>query len=719
MVFLFNILLNYYLKKSIEEEFNKTLNASVAVEKVEVSLFKGQILVYNLVAVGKADFENDTLISCELLILEPSDFDRKTKTLNFKRLLVDNIIIRNIISQKGNSCWENFIKEDAYKDTDSTEQNSIFLQKLVVTDGIIELHNRSDSSFYKFDDIDLVFDFQHDNSLLISDFDLRCKVFVDTTHFTDLALIGNFTNDNSKTTMDALLKIGLLPVNIDLLLDMNLNQNSVSHINAELDFSKLRYKNVKSSGLLKLDLAFSGFFAKNCDKFVTAELISDKLIFVNTAKSESFVADFNIIANGNYGKNLDVDFAINKLFIHTNNDTLRGALSMHYNDTVLMAKSNLNGKVNSKIFNTIFESTFWNTSLQSNFISDLDYYCSSTSEKNIGSLTINSKASCPIFSLTKSAFIFNGEELSLNFLFKSEYVNGSFKFLSNNFKEYFNGGIVKNEIVLNIDKLTIPEVKGHNDFKMNIGKPLETDLIISFPERSYTEITLSIAALKADKYKIINIVSYFVISPQLISLKSEPIKIGSGELLYLFELKKQDQDTLFITDLKLSSFDLNYFSDSKIKKTGILDVKIDNTLCFGSSQASANRNSGNNMVSLKGFRLPTSILRDYEIDMDTLIVKDFEARINLNNDSLIIEPFKLDVNGLIAVVSGNLNIKETSLDLSILMDSPANYLSPKIKLGLAFISEKSAVKLPQKKGRITRHLKISGDLQKPQFKVYE
>jgi hypothetical protein len=34
-------------------------------------------------------------------------------------------------------------------------------------------------------------------------------------------------------------------------------------------------------------------------------------------------------------------------------------------------------------------------------------------------------------------------------------------------------------------------------------------------------------------------------------------------------------------------------------------------------------------------------------------------------------------------------------------------------------SEKSALKLPKKKGRIIRHLKIAGSLSKPNFIVFE
>jgi hypothetical protein len=117
--------------------------------------------------------------------------------------------------------------------------------------------------------------------------------------------------------------------------------------------------------------------------------------------------------------------------------------------------------------------------------------------------------------------------------------------------------------------------------------------------------------------------------------------------------------------------------------------------------------------------VPVNFLREYGINEDNLTISDFDMIADLYSDSVRIQAFTLNINKLQAAISGSYNYSKDDLSLSVLLDAPENYLSPEIKIALAMFSEKSAVKLPKKNGRIIRHLNIAGNIQSPKFKIFE
>jgi hypothetical protein len=444
---------------------------------------------------------------------------------------------------------------------------------------------------------------------------------------------------------------------------------------------------------------------------------ADSLEFSKPDSSSLFFADVKL--NSNLKMNDRPKFLVefSDCFILSNgNDTLSGDFILNLSDSTLKIDSDLYGKISVEIpFSSFgdFEGSFiFKTQIES----DLNYYCDSKSEKSEGRINAISSLSNPYFKILNYELLFSENKFTSAIKLDSDFIFAEFICVLSDFLSYFNYGTVKTVANLDVGRIKIPkgeETKG--DFFKNV-KYSEDPTEIFFPKFIQLDLLINIDTISIDNLQIYKFVNQIVVSPELLSIKSNKTEIGSGALQYEVSVRKEDNDTVYYSMFNLSKFDLSYFSQKDSKITGILDVDSENTLY---NKSSAKKNSGQNLVSLKGFKMPVNFLKEYGIDEDALVISDFDLVINLNSDSIKIQPCTININKVQAAISGSYNYSQDDISVSVLFDAPDSYLSPEIKIALAVFSEKSDVKLPKKKGRIIRHLNIAGSLKSPKFKIFE
>ncbi|MDD3687784.1 MAG: hypothetical protein PHE56_13595 [Bacteroidales bacterium] len=708
----FNMWFEYYLRKSLEKEFNKSLNAVVTIGNVDMKFLSGQIVIEDFVLVGKNEFSNDTIISCGSIIAEPGEFDSKTSTLNFKRLIADNLAVKTVIAESGNTNWDNLIIEQDSSSTDQEEQMKLFLEKLIITDGFLEYEDRSNHTSYSLRDIDLVVSFDDDSTFSTADYKFSAAFFQDSVNFVDLRLYGSLKSSESETNLVADLFVGKVPVKLNASIPADSVAESITKVEALVDFSGLNFENAFSSGSLLLNLDFTQSFSS-----LNLKIDADSIKFSKPDSSSLFFADFKLKSNLKMidRPKLMVEFSDCFIISHSV-DTLSGDFLLNLSDSTLKIDSDLNGKINLEIPFSNFGDYKGTLIFKTQIESDLTYYCNSKSEKSEGKINAVSKLSNPYFKILNYELLFSESKFTSAIKLDSDFIFAEFNCVISDFLSYFNYGTVKTVANIDVGRIKIPkreETKG--DFFKNV-KYSEDPTEIAFPKFIQLDLQINIDTISIGNFYIYNFVNQIYLSPEFLTIKSNRTEIGSGSLQYEVSVRKEDNDTIYYSMFNLSNFDLAYFSKKDSKIAGVIEINSENTLY---NKSSAMKNSGQNLVSLKGFKMPVNFLKEYGIDEDALVISDFDLVINLYSDSIKIQPNTINVNKVQAAISGTYNYYKDDISVRILLDAPESYLSPEIKIALAMFSEKSPVKLPKKKGRIIRHLNIAGSLKSPKFKIFE
>jgi hypothetical protein len=204
------------------------------------------------------------------------------------------------------------------------------------------------------------------------------------------------------------------------------------------------------------------------------------------------------------------------------------------------------------------------------------------------------------------------------------------------FLSYFNDGSIKTVANLDVNRIKIPngeETKGN--LLKNVGYSNDPTEIV-FPKFVQLDLQINIDTISIDNFHIYNFVNQIFLSPELLSVKSNKTEIGCGVLQYEVSVRIEDNDTVYYSMFNLSKFDLSCFAQKESKIAGVIEVDSKNTLY---NKSSAKKNSGQNFVSLKGFKMPVNFLKEYGIDEEALTISDVDLVVDLYSDSIRIQPY--------------------------------------------------------------------------------
>ena len=719
--------LKFFFKKSLEEELNKVFNAQVKIGKLDLKFFAGQIQIRDILIIGQGEFENDTLISCEKLRLDLEDFDKKTNAIVFSNILLDNLTIKNIISENENLCWDNILnkeiieKDSLYKDDEAFQKMSVKFRQIVLTDGIIENIDRKNNKEQKLSDIQFKLELNSDVEDLEANFNLECLYSTELQNELKCRANGDFVSFKDDLSANAKICLNEFPLSCKFFMNTDSLENSKITINANTDLSNIKSKTNNYKGEILFDLealvSLKNMSVSNLDYC----LLADSLVIKNKKSLDSIFINFEYDVKLNNSESFANTSSLKNLNICSAKENLTGDFFMELSDTNYCLSSSLNGEFSYKNFAKILELENKNFDFNLEAKSDLKYEYNLHKNSKQGDFLVSSNFTSFNFEMTNAEIEFKNNEFVLNSDFYSKYSQGDFVINFGDFTNYIKQKPILFASQFNFSKLTIPkfEIGDKKVSKKPIPSFPSKNLKPSFSSKVKLSTTCKIDTLNIFDKDIFNIETNFIMDSEHLVFKSNKIILEEGDLKFNFEKLKKGEDNLFITEFDLNNFALNYFLDEKDTSiSGWLTANIHNTIYLDKENSA--KSYGENRIALQQFQQQSDIFGEYGIaDEKYLKISDFEAKFILKNDSLNLLPFRMKLNDLNADLVGDIDLKLKKLNFSIMLDIPEHYYTNLVKVALYAFSEKSEVKLPKKPKRIFRLLKIQGDLEKPQFVLYE
>lgn len=714
----FNIWLNSFLRKNIEESFNSVLNAKVNIEKLKVNFFTGSVNIYGFSITGKKDFKNDTIAYLEKLILKPLSYDSKTMSLNIRNITISELKIKSIISENGNNCWDNIIKEDSTAGKEN-ENLKLFVENFNLENASVDIIDRQTNKNQYFSKINITINSKKESGKIISDFNSDCLSVTDYLGEKSFSVSGNLKYENNIIDAAAIVTANNFPLNINLKLNIDSISTIASELNIDADFSELPVtEDIVSKGKLKLKISSSGIFDNNPVKSFYAVFSADSLTLLNTANNKGLFADFDLTFNYDNSANRDIRISSDTISLSSGNEQLNGFLDFRINDSALIADSEITGSFGTRVLNDIFENVASLPVINFNVSSDIKGSLNAKENRLNGEFLadisfLGKQVKIPEFTAT-----FNKDNFKLNTFICSDLLTGRFDYQLSGFENLFKPGTLKQLITTDISSIYIPETGGMAS-PGNITGFENKSSDFRFPVKTETVLKLSVDSVISEQKAVTNINAELRYMPGLAEISNFSLNIGEGILSGKATYRKLNDNLQLMTDFKLQNLDLSFFANDSVDIAGIICFDFKNTVYEGSDTTIYRQNKGTNSLKITGFRIKTGILHEYEIDEDYIKIEDTELYAELNADIFSIRPSDIIINDAAINLKGKYNILNNSILIPVLFDIPDKYMSSKIKLAISMFSESSKKKIPEKEKRNTYLLRIGGTIAEPEYKIFE
>jgi hypothetical protein len=716
----FNIWLNSFIRDRLEEDFNASLNATVKIDKLRVNLLTGKISIYDISLIGNKEFKNDTLIFIDKICLSPSSFDSKTGQIDIEQLTITNLKFKSIISEKGNNCWDNISKKNPDNiEDDSSGSFNFFVKKLQIENAEIKIINRQSKTEQTINKLNIVVDSQKDGDLLTAEFTANCVANTEYTGEKNFALDGKLKYDDKLIDAETVFTVNGLAINVKLFVPIDSLSNANSTLKIETDIHNIiANEDIYTNGKLIFNLSSKGVFNTDYKFNFESTLEADSLIIKNKNTNNILAADFILMMNYNVNDNHELSICSKNIILSSGKDQISGDFSFLFNDSILIAESNLSGSFSTSILEDIFAGQLFNTVFSAEIASDLSGKIDKSSNNLLGAFNFKAKFLSSVFELSDLNMIFNKNGLTTNTKINSEFINGDLNYEIGSFQNFIQGGLISHKLNAHFNQISFPA--SNQEFQASDAMNLNSDnQDFKLPKNSETQVKIVIDSLFSGKKAITDIDIELLMNPNLAEIKVNSTKIGTGKLHGIASFQKNDNLSFLKTDIELNDLDLSFFASDSINFSGIINLKFKNTIYGGSDSLAFKKNEGINTFKIENFSLKTDFFRDYEIDEDYITIKNTEIVAEVKEDLLILLPSSLKINDADIKFKGNYNLVTDSISYDLLFDISDKYLSSKVKLGISIFSESYEKDIPEKEGRYTYLLRILGTLENPEYKVFE
>ncbi|HPL04479.1 MAG TPA: hypothetical protein PLG05_04820, partial [Bacteroidales bacterium] len=519
--------LKFFFKKSLEEELNKVFNAQVKIGKLDLKFFAGQIQIRDILIIGQGEFENDTLISCEKLRLDLEDFDKKTNAIVFSNILLDNLTIKNIISENENLCWDNILnkeiieKDSLYKDDEAFQKMSVKFRQIVLTDGIIENIDRKNNKEQKLSDIQFKLELNSDVEDLEANFNLECLYSTELQNELKCRANGDFVSFKDDLSANAKICLNEFPLSCKFFMNTDSLENSKITINANTDLSNIKSKTNNYKGEILFDLealvSLKNMSVSNLDYC----LLADSLVIKNKKSLDSIFINFEYDVKLNNSESFANTSSLKNLNICSAKENLTGDFFMELSDTNYCLSSSLNGEFSYKNFAKILELENKNFDFNLEAKSDLKYEYNLHKNSKQGDFLVSSNFTSFNFEMTNAEIEFKNNEFVLNSDFYSKYSQGDFVINFGDFTNYIKQKPILFASQFNFSKLTIPkfEIGDKKVSKKPIPSFPSKNLKPSFSSKVKLSTTCKIDTLNIFDKDIFNIETNFIMDSEHLVFK--------------------------------------------------------------------------------------------------------------------------------------------------------------------------------------------------------
>ena len=714
--FIASFLLNYYLKKSIEDTLNQSLNAKIKIESVKLNIFTSKIKITELSIVGRNSFKNDTLFYFDNSTLKIDDYNTKTGLLLISSLEFDGLVLRNINDEKGINCWQTISKDLSDEDSLTNDSNlSVFINDIILRNALVVNIDRQTETVDSIKSVDIKISSQKTETGFDSKFEISLNLI---NHFIDngsskgeIRFNGSLSSQNKLWQGVASGNYDNFPIKSEFRLNFDSIANDSSFLNFIINFDNA--KNCSSSGALMLKVNTNSSLTELTDFDFTANLICKQLNIENP-KNESLLLDFDVLLSYTSSSNKILSLKSQKFFATNNTDTIRGTFDFSLSNKNFIANSNIIG---DKPISFCFKDYQYNLMLKS----DLNGLISAEHNDLLGNLFFNiSVTNEKLTSFNNAALSGNVNQQLFSFELDvlSPMVDGNINLRFDSPQKYFIGEIYDIKSEMKIDKIVVPISNKKKSYSIDNNISLNEDLI-PFPLRTNTILKIEIDSILLGSSSISNLRADVVHSPNLIGFRKIYFEFLNGTVGADYSIYKTNSGDYLENNFEIKEIDLSALSMAEL--SGIINFSGSNLLAINDTINDFAKNTGLNKLQIKDFCYKTDLLKEYEIDEESIDISEAVIEFLISNDTIKLMPTIISINKALLRLDAIYCMSNDSIDAEFTINTPKQYLSSKIQFLIQlFAAKNSKPKNTQSDSkRLEYLLKIGGTLSDPEYKVYK
>lgn len=714
--FIASFLLNHYLKKSIEDTLNQSLNAKVKIESVKLNIFTSKIKITELSIVGKNSFKNDTLFYFDNSTLKIDDYNTKTGLLLISSLEFDGLVLRNINDENGINCWQTISNNLSDEDSLTNDSNlSIFINDIILRNAFVVNIDRQTETVDSLKSVDIKISSQKTETGFDSKFEISLNLI---NHFIDngsskgeIRFNGSLSSQNKLWQGVASGNYDNFPIKSEFRLNFDSITNDSSFLNFIINFDNA--KNCSSSGALMLKVNTNSSLTELNDFDFTANLICKQLNIENP-KNESLLLDFDVLLSYTSSSNKLLSLKSQKFFATNNTDTIRGTFDFSLSNKNFIANSNIIG---DKPISFCFKDYQYNLMLKS----DLNGLISAEHNDLLGNLFFNiSVTNEKLTSFNNAALSGNVNQQLFSFELDvlSPMVDGNINLRFDSPQKYFIGEIYDIKSEMKIDKIVVPISNKKKSYIIDNNISLNEGLI-PFPLRTNTILKIEIDSILLGNSSISNLRADVVHSPNLIGFRKIYFEFLNGTVGADYSIYETNSGDYLENNFEIKEIDLSALSMAEL--SGIINFSGSNLLAINDTINDFAKNTGLNKLQIKDFCYKTDLLQEYEIDEESIDISEAVIEFLISNDTIKLLPTIISINKALLRLDAIYCMSNDSIDAEFTINTPKQYLSSKIQFLIhLFAAKNSKPKNTQSDSkRLEYLLKIGGTLSDPEYKVYK
>jgi hypothetical protein len=728
--------LNHYLKKSILNTMNNSLNAEVYIEKVRLKLLKSEIEIYGI-EINETNSENkENLIKIRKLSIELEDFNRKNGNLLIEKLDICTTQINIITDEEGVQLWSTIMKPRQEETTDTVKRDifdefGIFIKHIEIGNLNIHSIDRQKNKHFQINNIQISASSELSDSLI----NTRYSLFANYLPWQDdnetglgISIEGDlqYLKEYKQIIADNEIMFNKILIENHLDISYGKNPEKSSKIAFSLDLDKYPKSPIQSyTGKIRTEFDISGIFDTISYTAINAEIDVEKLMIkMHDADNEGIFADFNLLINYNDSDEYLYSISTDRFLIYIDGDSIAGHSSLIFNDSDFIAENNISGEINLTKLNSILLNKYYIDDGIFEINSDLNGKTNKESYSLRGShyfairnLTYLIDDS-PI--LVAESFVFNiekGDIIFNNNINYKDYKLSNYVY-ANNIQSFYSDDITLLEIVSYINKLKLPD---SGKTKFSLPKQIESEKEYDvFPEK--LNLRLSFRADSIFKGENIITKSRFSLtySPFLIEIRDFYTEFADGIIDGEMEIRKLSNYNLSKTNIRAENLNIAYFKSQDNELQGIVDIFMLNEIyAYKEDQNTVNPSTGKNEFYIKDFSVKSNSASKFGYDTEFFGIDSLGMIVNASGDEYIIEPYTAQLNNIIFNNSGIVNPTKDSINIKFLFRIPSDDLDRKGRLVLMAMTERKLTPIKLDDTYINLLLEVHGKLSEPKYDLYE
>lgn len=712
LVVVLYFLLTLYIKKQLVLELEKNLNARVKIQRVDFNLFNGSFIIKNF---KLTDLNDSILLSCRKFKIKLENLSlSNTSKIDIKKIEISDINIFLSIQNDGTNNFNNILKKFESGKTNISESPdlSINLSELKInnlnfyhasSDNNFNINNL-DFSFNKISKTDTLFNYSFAGNLTSKNLSEK------------FSGKGIFTISNNYFTTTTNAYFNDIPINFNLFFNISDSVPEKFHITAFSDLSKYVHEYYKTSGVISVLIQKKGNFKNFNDLSINLTFSDVNILNSKTNKNLNFNASVQILNTPN-----SFNFVISEMEFNSNEEKLAGNFNFSHQNDNLIFNNSINGKITHKSFEKVFKKFPVEIYLksESNINGEIIEGKNSLQGKSIVTLIIKLKNT----TIEVPYFKANSNNISAEIKINNHYISTKLNYESPYVVKIQDKNVFVHKILINVDSLNLsPKLNSINKVKFRSIKKNNSAYDEYFTNYSQTILDCNLKNIKVNDLTLTSLSFKSEFSPFVWSIEDFKLKTINSECNFsIHNFKNSDKEIIQKITLNTKDFDLsNLFMNNKdikaiisVNSNLITNKILNDTIVY--------KTNGTIYFKIDSLIFYWDKLKEFEIPEKEIFIPRFEFSSIINNNEMNIAPDHFYFNKASVRYSGKYNFSTQNIILNLLIDSPENYFSNKLKILLKAISKKSK-KLNNLKSETNRKIiliKINGTLNNPELKIYE